>query len=77
LPSNPYGRIAGIAGVFQVSATTNTILAIDPICGLKISDSDRVETLRLLDKCLTELATVEDSITDAELRFVLAEVPSS
>ena len=57
-----------------MSATPTPIWAIDPICGLPITHEDRAETLRLLDKCLTELAMVEDE--NDELRFVLAEVPS-
>lgn len=56
--------------------TDNTIWAIDPICGLPITHEDRAETLRLLAHCLAELATVEGSNTEDELRFVLAEVPS-
>ena len=66
-------------------SATNTIWAIDPICGLPITHADRAETLRLL-QCEraknaigfllmeAELATIDED--DDELRFVKAEVAS-
>ena len=48
---------------------------IDPICGLAITHADRVETLRLLAQFLAKHPPGFDD--DDDLRFVLAEVPST
>jgi len=53
-------------------ATPAPAWAIDPICGLPITNADRIETQRLLTQFLAEVATADED--DDELRLVKAEV---